>query len=118
MSASDALTIWILRTAINAPSVEPITAIHIFAAVGTVVWTGRVSALDEMEAERTCAVMAVLPRCVRGTVPDERPGDNHAKRENTIPSERLIGRRSGLRWPAGQRGTPSVLQGRWLWYPR
>src|SRR5262245_10879116 len=31
MSASEALTIWMLRTAMKAPSVEPMTAIHILS---------------------------------------------------------------------------------------
>jgi hypothetical protein len=29
MSASDALTIWMFSTAMNAPSVAPVTAIHV-----------------------------------------------------------------------------------------
>src|SRR5690348_13260502 len=34
MSASEALTIWMLSTAMNAPSVEPITAIQVRAVTG------------------------------------------------------------------------------------
>ena len=34
ISASEALTIWMLSTAMKAPSVAPITAIQVFAGIG------------------------------------------------------------------------------------
>jgi hypothetical protein len=40
MSASEALTIWMLRTAMKAPSVAPITAIQVFAEIAGVAAVG------------------------------------------------------------------------------
>src|SRR5207253_2108536 len=45
MSASDALTIWMLSTAMKAPSVAPITAIQVFAETAGVALSGVAAAL-------------------------------------------------------------------------
>ena len=41
MSASEALTIWMLSTAMKAPSVAPITAIQVFAEIAGAAWSAR-----------------------------------------------------------------------------
>src|SRR4051794_35609112 len=74
MSASEALTIWMLSTAMKAPSVAPITAIQVFAetagadgvpAVGRTSLTGTVSVV-------VCSVVMVgcsRARCISAAGP-------------------------------------------------
>src|SRR5579883_630594 len=61
MSASEALTIWMLRTAMKAPSVAPITASQVFAetAAATAAAEGGCS-LVGMESTVICRVVMIV----------------------------------------------------------
>ena len=69
MSASEALTIWMLSTAMKAPSVAPMTAIQVFAAIagsalaeaaaGCEGWSPRLAAKAAFMAD-WCAVIGGL----------------------------------------------------------
>src|SRR6516162_4588295 len=59
MSASEALTIWMFRTAMKAPSVAPMTAIHILAETAGVAGVARLAGAEK-------AVQRVACRAVNG----------------------------------------------------
>jgi hypothetical protein len=71
MSASEALTIWMLRTAMKAPSVAPITAIQVFAEIAGVAAVGAAFNSPVLAAEAALmvgwsAVMSVSSCSGRG----------------------------------------------------
>src|SRR5258706_7305060 len=95
MSASDALTIWMLSTAMKAPSVEPPTAIHIFNALDA---AGReadaplaAGARTGKLGEITWAVMADSIGLMAQTMPGYARRDNRGRSGRTIQRELKIG---------------------------
>src|SRR5437764_5179719 len=106
MSASDALTIWMLSTAMKAPSVAPITAIQVFVETAGVALSGVAAALGAPISAETAlrvgwnVVMAVSPclaeaGCIRRSV--------SIIRENVV---RIV--RSGLIFSARMGGLAAV----------
>src|ERR1700716_773969 len=67
MSASEALTIWMLSTAMKAPSVAPITAIQVFAEIAGVAGVaGILAPLMSAETALTVSwnVVMAVPSCL------------------------------------------------------
>src|SRR3569833_1664169 len=90
MSASEALTIWMLSTAMKAPSVAPATAIQVFVEV--LVETTRAAALSECEAEANeakqrvdCSGLIANSSCSgKWTVRQAACFDNPVRREGIV----------------------------------